>query len=316
LLDDRRPEVGRQVLAMSTPRITSSMISRGVLTDLNDVSTRMSQTQRKMSSGKEITRPSDDPFGTGRALSLRTELDGIGQYRRNATDAEGWTAATDTALQTIGEIVQTSRELLVRGGNGTLSASDRGQIANQIDQFIDSAKQTGNSAFEGRSLFAGTATTTKPYGFPSDAYLGDAGDVVRQIGPGVSVIVNARGSDVLGNGADGKLLNTLRDISAHLRGGSAADLAALSGTDLAAIDRSHDNVLSAQAQIGSIANRLETADDRLSELELNTKTLLSQTEDADMAATIVDYSMQQSVYQSALRAGAGIVQSSLMDFLR
>lgn len=292
------------------------MISRGVLADLNDVSTRMSQTQRKMSSGKEITRPSDDPFGTGRALGLRSELDGIGQYRRNATDAEGWTAATDTALRTIGEITQASRELLVRGANGTLSASERGQIANQIDQYIDSAKQTGNSAFQGRSLFAGTATTTKPYGTASDAYLGDAGDVVRSIGPGVAVIVNARGSDVLGGGGDGKLLNTLRDISAHLRGGSAADLAALGGGDVVAIDRSFDDVLTAQAQIGSIAKRLESADDRLSELAINAKTLLSQTEDADMAATIVDYSMQQSVYQSALRAGAGIVQASLMDFLR
>jgi flagellar hook-associated protein 3 FlgL len=301
---------------MSTPRITSSMISRGVLTDLNDVSTRMSQTQRKMSSGKEITRPSDDPFGTGRALSLRTELDGIGQYRRNATDAEGWTAATDTALRTIGDITQTARELLVRGANGTLSASERGQMANQIDQWIGDAKDVGNTSFEGRSLFAGTATTTKPYGTASDAYLGDGGDIVRSIGPGVAVIVNARGSDVLGGGADGKLLNTLRDISAHLRGGSAADLAALSGGDLVAIDRSFDGILTAQAQVGSIANRLETADSRLSELEINAKTLLSQTEDADMAATIVDYSMQQAVYQSALRAGAGIVQASLMDFLR
>jgi flagellar hook-associated protein 3 FlgL len=301
---------------MSTPRITSSMISRGVLTDLNDVSTRMSQTQRKMSSGKEITRPSDDPFGTGRALGLRTELDGIGQYRRNATDAEGWTSATDTALRTIGDITQSSRELLVRGANGTLSATERGQMANQIDQWIGDAKDAGNTAFEGRSLFAGTATTTKPYGTASDAYLGDSGDIVRSIGPGVAVIVNARGSDVLGNGADGKLLNTLRDISAHLRGGSAADLAALSGTDLVAIDRSQDAILTAQAQVGSIANRLETADSRLSELEINTTTLLSQTEDADTPSTIVDYSMQQAVYQSALRAGAGIVQASLMDFLR
>ena len=301
---------------MSTPRITSSMISRGVLTDLNDVSTRMAQTQRKMSSGKEITRPSDDPFGTGRALGLRTELDGIGQYRRNTTDAEGWTAATDSALRTIGEVTQTARELLLRGANGTLTATERGQIANQIDQLIGTAKEAGNTFFQGRALFAGTATTTKPYGTPSDAYLGDAGDIVRSIGPGIAVIVNARGSDVLGDGTDGKLLDTLRDVAAHLRGGSAADLAALSGGDLVAIDRSFDDVLTAQAQIGSIANRLETADDRLSELELNAKTLLSQTEDADMAATIVDYSMQQSVYQSALRAGAGIVQVSLMDFLR
>jgi flagellar hook-associated protein 3 FlgL len=292
------------------------MISRGVLADLNDVATRMSRTQQKMSSGKEITRPSDDPYGTGRALGLRTELDGIGQYRRNATDAEGWTSATDTALGTIGDVTQLAREQLLRGANGTLSANERGQIADQVDQLIAAVKDAGNSVFAGRSLFAGTATTTKPYGTASDAYLGDGGDIVRSIGPGVAVIVNARGSDVLGDGTDGKLLNTLRDISAHLRGGSAADIAALSGSDIVAIDRSFDDVLTARAQIGSTASRLTAANDRLAELEVNATTLLSQTEDADMAATIVDYSMQQSVYQSALRAGAGIVQSSLLDFLR
>lgn len=62
--------------------------------------------------------------------------------------------------------------------------------------------------------------------------------------------------------------------------------------------------------------RVSAADTRLAELEENARGLLSKTEDADMAATIVDYSMQQSVYQSALRAGAGIVQTSLLDFLR
>ncbi len=44
--------------------------------------------------------------------------------------------------------------------------------------------------------------------------------------------------------------------------------------------------------------------------------LLSKTEDADMAKTLVDASTQQAVYQSALQAGAKIVQTSLLDFLR
>ena len=254
---------------MSTPRITNSMISRGVLTDLNDVATRMSRTQQKMSSGKEITRPSDDAYGTGRALGLRTELDGIGQYRRNASDADGWTSAPYIALGDVGDVTQLARELLVRGANGALSAGDRTQIANQIDQLISSAKDAGNSTYAGRSLFAGTATTTKPYGTASDAYLGDGGDIVRSIGPGISVIVNSRGSDVLGDGTDGKLLNTLRDISAHLRGGTAADIAALSGSDIVAIDRSFGEVLTARAQISSTPSRLSAAGDRLAELEVN-----------------------------------------------
>ena len=301
---------------MSNARITSSMIHRGVLSDLNEIATRVSRTQLKLSSGKEILRPSDDPFGTGRALGLRSELDGLGQYRRNAADAEGWTTATDTALGTITDIAQRARELLLRGANGTASATERETIAKEIDHLIGSAKDTMNSTYAGRSLFGGTATATKPYGTGGDAYLGNTSDVVRSIGPGVAVIVNARGDDVIGDGTDGKLLNTLRDISAHLRGTTAADTAALGSTDVVAIDRSLDSVLVARAEIGATARRVESADGRLAELEENARGLLSETEDADMARTLVDYSMQQSVYQSALRAGAGIVQTSLLDFLR
>jgi flagellar hook-associated protein 3 FlgL len=51
-------------------------------------------------------------------------------------------------------------------------------------------------------------------------------------------------------------------------------------------------------------------------LEESTTSLLSDTEDADMAKTLIDASTQQAVYQSALRAGATIVQSSLLDFLQ
>lgn len=292
------------------------MISRGILADLNEVATRVSDTQRRMATGKELTRPSDDPCSVGRALNLRTELDGLDQYRRNATEAEGWTSASDAALGTLTDIAQRGRELLLRGANGTASPSERAMIASEVDQLIEAAKQNANATHEGRSLFAGTATNAKPYGTASDAYLGDGGDVVRTIGPGVSVIVNVRASDVLGNGADGRMLDTLRDVAAHLRGGTPADQAALGGSDIVAIDRSIDDVLSARAQIGSVANRITAADDRLAELQGGVRGLLSETEDADMAATLIDYSMQQSVYQSALRAGAGIVQASLLDFLR
>jgi flagellar hook-associated protein 3 FlgL len=300
---------------MSAPRITSSMIHRGVLADLNSVASKIADTQRKMATGKELTRPSDDPYAVGHALGLRTELEGLTQFRRNAAEAESWTAASDSALGRLTDIVHRSHELLLSGATGTASASDRKTMADEIDQLVDAAKQEANSNVGGRSIFSGTATNIKPYDLTTDAYHGDTGDIVRTIGPGVSVAVNVRASDILGDGTDGKMINTLRDIAAHLRGGTAADQTALGGTDIKAIDRSLDVVLSAQAQIGGVANRLSAADDRLSQLEESSRNLLSTTEDADMAATLIDYSMQQSVYQSALRAGAGIVQASLMDFL-
>ena len=35
-----------------------------------------------------------------------------------------------------------------------------------------------------------------------------------------------------------------------------------------------------------------------------------------MAQTLIDFNSQSAAYQSALRAGANIVQTSLMDFLQ
>lgn len=292
------------------------MISRGILGDLNNVATRISDTQRKMATGKELTRPSDDPYAVGRALGLRTELEGLNQYRSNTAEAQAWTSASDTALGLLTDIAHRGRELLLRGGTGTTAPSERKIIADEIDQLINAAKEDANASQAGRSLFSGTATNVRPYDMTSDTYGGDGGDVVRTIGPGVSVVVNVRASDVLGDGTDGKMLNTLRDIAAHLRGGTPADQAALNGSDIVAIDRALDDLLGARAKVGAVANRLAAADDRLAELQESARGLLSKTEDADMAETLIDYSTQQSVYQSALRAGAGIVQASLLDFLR
>ena len=53
----------------------------------------------------------------------------------------------------------------------------------------------------------------------------------------------------------------------------------------------------------------------MSAQELSVTDLLSKTEDADMAKTLITYSQTQTAYQAALQAGAKIIQPTLMDFL-
>jgi flagellar hook-associated protein 3 FlgL len=115
---------------------------------------------------------------------------------------------------------------------------------------------------------------------------------------------------------DGGLISVLRGISQHLRGGTTADANTLRTTDLQSLDASLDTITQTRAVVGATTNRLDTALSRLQEIEQSTTSLLSNTTDADMAKTMIDFSMQQAVYQSALRAGANIVQASLLDFLR
>ena len=65
-----------------------------------------------------------------------------------------------------------------------------------------------------------------------------------------------------------------------------------------------------------MTNRLEAASTRLSQIQEAVTKQLSETEDADIAKTIIEFNSQSAAYQASLRAGANIVQSSLMDFLR
>jgi flagellar hook-associated protein 3 FlgL len=303
-----------------TTRITSSMLSRSLLADLHESAERLARTQHKLTSGKELTRPSDDPFGVSRALSLRSSLEGTRQYGRNVSEAIAWTGVTETALARITDTVQRARELLVQGASDSAGQPARDAIAAEIDALVQTLKQEANATYGGRHVFSGTATGTAPYALgAADAYAGDASAVVREIGPGVTVQVNVTGADVLGSGQaanDGKLLDVLRDVADHLRGGTAVDRDALRGTDLARLTSNLEELTRLRSFVGATQNRLETAAGRLGEVEETSMKLLSETEDADMARALVDFSMQQSVYQSALRAGANVIQASLLDFLQ
>jgi flagellar hook-associated protein 3 FlgL len=300
-------------------RVTTLMSSRATLRDLNEGLDRLTRLQGQLSSGKQITRPSDDPYGTSRALALRGELGGLDQLQRNVDDGTGWLNTCDTALGQMSDVLGRVRELLVQGGNDTAGPAERSAMADEIDQLAESLKQEADVQYGGRYVFAGTATDTAPYPLGgADRYQGDAGTITRAIGPQVELPINADIHQLLGDGqgaADNKLLDTLRDISDHLRGSTPADAAALRGTDLQRLDTSVDVLNGIRADIGARTNRLAVASARLSGLAVDATRLLSDVEDADMAQTITQYTTQQAAYSAALKAGANIVQSSLLDFL-
>lgn len=302
-------------------RVTTLMSSRAVVRDLHSGLGKLSSLQDRLSSGKQITRPSDDPYGTSRALSLRGELGGLEQYQRNVGDGIGWLNTCDTALSQVSDSLQRVRELLIKAGNDASGPQARSAIADEIDQLIDGVKQEANVQYGGRFVFSGTATDTAPWplvGGGPDTYQGDAGSITREIGPQVELPINVDLHALLGDGQgrrDDLLLHTLRDISDHLRSGSDADAVLLRTSDLTRLDDCFDVLNGIRADVGARTNRLATAEARLSSLAVNTTQLLSETEDADMAQTITQYTTQQAAYDSALRAGANIVQSSLLDFL-
>ncbi len=304
-------------------RITTSMVQRNVLADLNSLSSQLAKTQAKAASNKEITRPADDPFKASQAMGLRSNIGANEQYVRTIQDSTGWMDSTESALASISDMVERAHTLLLQGSTDTSDPTSRKAIATELTQIIEGIKQSANASYGGKYIMAGTAIETPPYQLgANDAYQGDEAGldpaiagIVREIGPGVSMTINTVAREVLGDGqaaADNKLLHTLRDVVDHL---NANDGPALRN-DSTAVQAHVDKLLGVRARNGSQTNRLEAATTRLDQISLALTSQLSKTEDADIAKVMIDFNSQSAAYQAALRAGANIVQTSLMDFLR
>jgi flagellar hook-associated protein 3 FlgL len=293
-------------------RITTQTLTRGVLDDVARASIRLARTQQKLSSGKELTRPSDDPAAVARALMLRSTMEGAQEHQRTVSEAQGWADVTDSALATVASALQRTRELVIQGGTDGMGPDQRRAIAQEVRGLIETVKTAGNASYGGRYVFAGTLTSAPPFTIGgSDVYNGNTDQINREIGPGVLLPINISGRTAIGDDDEG-LLAAMRGVVADLEANDGPALR----TDVASLDTAMDNLNAVRARVGATVNRLDVAAGRLAEYEGTTLKLLSDTEDADIAKTMIDYSVQQAALQAGLKAGASIVQNSLLDFLR
>jgi flagellar hook-associated protein 3 FlgL len=302
-----------------TMRVTQGMTSRSILQDLDSSRSRLATVQREISSTKRISKPSDDPFGTGRTLQLSGELEGFKQFKSNVDDGTGWVTATEASLSHITETLQRARELLVQGGNDSNGQVAREGIAAEIEALTEAVKQEANVTYDGRFIFAGTETETRPYELgANDEYAGNEGSIKRVIGTGVELPINVNIKELLGEGnaaGDNKLLDVMRDIATDLRGGTEENAENLRGTDLSRLSDNLDELTRVRAVVGATTNRLTTAGTRIEQLEEASLAQLSAVRDTDMPQAIVEFSTEQTAYETALRSAAQIIQPSLMDFL-
>lgn len=302
-------------------RITNRMLISNVLTNINNNLQVMSQTQKQMSSGKRVSRPSDDPIVVARVLSFKTVLDSMEQYDKNMQDALGWVDASENALNMATATLQRARELAVYGANGTLPKASMEALAYEVDQLIDELVQTANTSYGGRFLFGGTQTTEAPFqritdpndpNFPVE-YIGNNGDLNWEIAPQVTITVNENGEKVFmhatGNKSVFKLLDELRTA---LGNGQHDQVAATLGE----LDQVIDHFLNIRASFGAKSNRLQMSQERLFTSKIGLTDTMSKLEDIDLAETVMKYKNQENVYQAALATAAMVLQPSLIHYLR
>lgn len=292
-------------------RVTERSLSQNAMRGLHSNQGRLSQTENQLTSGKQISRPSDSPTGTMTAMLLRSDLKTQDQYSRNAQDGVNWLNTIDSALGSATAQTQRVRDLMIQGMSAGAGGSDtaRAGIATEIEQIRQSVIGVANTRYIDRPVFGGTTSGGSAYDGDGN-YVGDAGTVTRTVAEGTKVRVDSAGEEVFGTG-DTQLFQVLNDVADHLRN----DPSQLAG-DLDRLDAALKGMQTAQATVGARTNRVQTLQQTADDRQVDLQTQLSEVEDIDLPKTITDMTLQQTAYQAALGATAKVIQPSLMDFLR
>lgn len=141
-------------------RITTKMMQNTSLRNLNINKALQEKLTNQMSTGKKITRPSDDPVIAIRSLKLNSSLDKIDQYyEKNASDADSWIGLTLSSLSAVNEILTNDvRTNIISANNNYKEAEDRKAIIKNLQQAIEEIYSIGNTDSAGRTIFTGYRT--------------------------------------------------------------------------------------------------------------------------------------------------------------
>lgn len=326
-------------------RITNSMMSKSFLRDLNRNQGYMKKINDQLTSGKEISRPSDNPYKVARSMQLSGDIGASNQYNENIKDTSNWLDTTDTALQQLEGSMQRVRELMVSSGNAAYGSDERKAIKDEINEKINEMSQILNTTFDGKYIFGGTKVSSKPVAvgdggkgnnkiyfsdkdgnkIPSENLTPEQLAEIEKIkaplevevSQGVKMEYNVSALDVLkftdSDGTTTNLMDLLGNIVDNLDDPALSDK--IINENLADMDKSISNVLKIMSEVGAKQNRMESAATQNEEQIFNLTDILSKTEDIDLAEKTIEATVAQSIYMAALQVSARVVQPSLLDFL-
>jgi flagellar hook-associated protein 3 FlgL len=291
-------------------------------TNLQNSYRKLTNLQAQLSSGKQISLPSDDPAGAVAALDTRGRLARAHQHERNSADAKSWLDNADSTLVTMQNNMQRIRDLAIQARGGAMTQGGRDAVATEIDRIKESLIQLGNTRYGDRSIFAGTGNTQTPLqasGQPA-ATANDT-SVMRSVAPGVDVQINTTATPLFGTWVGtaggtygGNLFEVLTKLTDDIRNPAAAGSNIAAGQG--ALDSAMARVAGVQANLGARAKQVEDIGARNSEVSLELTRSLSDIEDIDLPKTIIEVQTQQMAYQAALAVTGKVIQPSLVDFLR
>ncbi|MGR8931259.1 MAG: flagellar hook-associated protein FlgL [Gammaproteobacteria bacterium] len=321
-------------------RISTSWHQQLGVNAMLDQQAKLSQTQMKLSVGKKILTPSEDPAAAARLLDLDQVTKQTEQYQDNIVMARQRLTLEESNLQSVVDVLHRVRQLTVQGLNDTNTQIDRAAIAAELDELNGHLLGIANTKnANGEYIFAGYATGTQPYrkgptfdpslvpGSPvtSYPYFGDPNQRELQIGPSRFVTDGNFGEQVFGKSdvaatdiapldpaqaqVPRNLFEIIDKLSVSLRDNAPQDVS------LAELDQALDRVVSVETTVGARMHALDRQESTNDDYILDMKTVASEIGDLDYAEAISQFNLQNVSLQAAQQAYTKVQNLSLFNYL-
>jgi len=288
------------------------------LNGLNEISNRMTDAQRRISTGLKISQVSDAPDSISLLLEARANLSATQQNLSNLGRVKTEVDAAEQAMQSAVTLFDKVQTLGAQGNTDILTASGRADAAQELDGVLQQLVGLAGTSVEGRYIFSGDADQQVPYTYtagqanPVSAYLGAASTRLVQHPNGTTFTVALNAQQIF-DSADPttNVFTAIENLSAALKANDSAAIQ-VANDGLAKAGEYLNNQL---AFYGTTQNKVANATEFGKTLEVQLQTQISNLQDADLTQAILELNQAGTQQQAALQARARIPRTTLFDYL-
>ena len=289
---------------------------------LGNVQNQLTTTYQRLSSGMRINSAKDDAAGLQIADRLTSQINGLNQGNRNASDGIALAQTMEAGMDEISGMLQKMRTLTVQAANGTNTAEDRKALGKEMESLANEVTRIATkTTFAGKTILNGEIAGSI-FGDPAQGGggvgggnnpAGKTGTMTLQVGSNKgdtisftldSVIFSKLGTDgeLIGN-ADKffKIEAATGKITVDITKADFADSTKKNyiGNVINLLDSMIANVDSKRADLGALQNRLESSIRNQSNVAANEADARSRIRDADFAEESANLSQQSIIQQAA-----------------
>ena len=258
----------------------------------------------KLSSGERINRAGDDASGLAVSEKMRSQIRGLNQASKNASNGISFIQTTEGYLQETTDIVQRIRELAVQSSNGIYSDEDRMQIQVEVSQLVAEVDRIASQAqFNGMNMLTGRFAQATGENVPTASMWLHIGANMDQR---MSVYIGTMTAQALG------MRNVGTEEVMSIATPDEANRA------IGTLDEALKKINKQRADLGGYQNRLDYAVKGLDIAAENTQVSESRIRDTDMASQMVEFTKNQVLTQAgtAMLAQANSQSQSVLSLLQ